>query len=258
MNQEPENITLEDFDTDEDLIGMVNKVQFKDTNKEIYENKFSTEIQSTQRIEVCNKIIKDRLNRASHLTEVVEEIQRLFNDQSKKAILNEYKNKILTKGIPNITEEYFSEIAKVLREYLTLQILQKQCDQMTQSLCYDLTDDSYQYNMAREDDYNQPQFLLLSLLENIPHNSVLEVWKEILTYQIIRTEIAELPSPEPLSFQHLEKFRETSNIQQKQGSKQKFELGIKKFIDEMKDELFDKQHDTDHLFIGDLLHIPHK
>ncbi|CAG8605078.1 14067_t:CDS:2, partial [Cetraspora pellucida] len=147
---------------------------------------FTTEIQSTQHVKVCNKIIKDRLNRASCLTEVVEEIQRLFNNQSKKTILNEYKSKILIKRILNITEEYFPEIAKILQEYLMSQILQKQHDQMVQSLCYnvflikdwslllELMNDFYQYDMTR-DDYNQPQFLLSLLLENISYNSVLEV-----------------------------------------------------------------------------------
>ncbi|CAG8761453.1 16333_t:CDS:2 [Cetraspora pellucida] len=151
-----------------------------------------------------------------------------------------------------------------------LQILQKQHDQMAQLLCYNvflikdwsllikLTDNFYQYDMAREDDYDQLQSLLSSL-----------------------TKTTKLLSPEPLSFQHLEKFRQTSNIQQKQGSKQKFELGmgyakkaldlaiwankikefidqIEKFIDEIKDKLFNKQHDTDHLFIGDSLYVSHK
>ena len=34
--------------------------------------------------------------------------------------------------------EYFPELDKVLQEYLTPQILQKQRDQIAQSLCYDV------------------------------------------------------------------------------------------------------------------------
>ncbi|GES82315.1 hypothetical protein GLOIN_2v1487031 [Rhizophagus clarus] len=60
---------------------------------------------------------------------------------------------------------------------------------MAQSLCYDtvliedwkpllgITDDSYQQEIAREDDYNQPQSLFSLLVENIPHNNILQVWK---------------------------------------------------------------------------------
>lgn len=99
---------------------------------------FTAGIQSTQRVESTNKIIKDRLNRSSCLTDVVEEVQKIFDQQSKKAILNECKNEIPTRGIPSIMDEYFPELDKILREYLTPQILQKQRDQMAQSLCYDV------------------------------------------------------------------------------------------------------------------------
>ena len=92
----------------------------------------------TQRVEVTNKIIKDRLNRSSCLTDVVKEIQKIFDQQSKKAILSECKNEIPTKGIPSIMDEYFPDLDKLLQEYLTPQILQKQRDQMAQSLCYDV------------------------------------------------------------------------------------------------------------------------
>ena len=60
-----------------------------------------------------------------------------FNQQSKKAILSECKNEVPTRGIPSIMDEYFSNLDKILQKYLTSQILQKQRDQMAQSLCYD-------------------------------------------------------------------------------------------------------------------------
>jgi len=72
------------------------------------------------------------------LTNVVKEVQRIFDQQSKKAILNECKNEIPNRGIPSIMDEYFPKLDKILREYLTPQILQKQRDQMAQSLCYDV------------------------------------------------------------------------------------------------------------------------
>ena len=51
--------------------------------------------------------------------------------------MSEYKNEIPTRGIPSIMNEYFPDLDKILKEYLTPQILQKQRDQMAQSLCYD-------------------------------------------------------------------------------------------------------------------------
>ena len=71
------------------------------------------------------------------MTDVVGEIQRTFDQQSKKAILSECKNEIPTRGIPSIMDEYFPDLDKILKKYLTPQILQKQRDQMAQSLCYD-------------------------------------------------------------------------------------------------------------------------
>ncbi|CAG8717601.1 15457_t:CDS:2 [Cetraspora pellucida] len=79
---------------------------------------------NTQRAEVTNKIIKNRLNRTSWLMDIVEKIQAIFNQQSKKAALTECKNEIPTKGIPTILDEYFPELDKILKEYLTPQILQ--------------------------------------------------------------------------------------------------------------------------------------
>ncbi|RGB37862.1 hypothetical protein C1646_756394 [Rhizophagus diaphanus] len=51
-------------------------------------------------------------------------------------MLSEYKNKILTKEIPSIMDEYFSNLDKILQKYLTPQILQKQHNQMAQLLYY--------------------------------------------------------------------------------------------------------------------------
>jgi len=98
---------------------------------------FTAGIQSTQRVESTNKIIKDKLSRSSSLTDVVKEIQKTFDQQSKNAILSECKNEVPTRGIPSIMDEYFPNLDKILQKYLTPQILQKQRDQMAQSLCYD-------------------------------------------------------------------------------------------------------------------------
>jgi hypothetical protein len=106
--------------------------------RHVINRNFTTGIQSTQRVEATNKIIKDKLNRSSCLTNIVGEIQKMFDQQSKKAILDECKNEIPTRGIPSVMDEYFPELDKILREYLTSQILQKQRDQMAQSLCYDV------------------------------------------------------------------------------------------------------------------------
>ena len=99
---------------------------------------FTAGVQSSQRAEASNKMIKEKLNRTSQLTEVVEEVQAIFDKQLKIAVLTECKNEIPTKGLPSIMDEYFPELDMILRKYLTPQLLQKQRDQMAQSLCYDV------------------------------------------------------------------------------------------------------------------------
>ncbi|PKC03317.1 hypothetical protein RhiirA5_380262 [Rhizophagus irregularis] len=152
--------------------------------------------------------------------------------------------------------------------------------------------------MAREDDYDQPQSLFSSLIENISHNSIQQVWKvtrhrgqksepqyvillndsshlctclwlinrgiicrhffRVMSYSttaqfhislvsqrwynnskyneheknvmpiyhIGENKLSELEQPIPqLSFQHLANFRQTPNIVQLQGPKQKYGFG---------------------------------
>ncbi|CAB4444639.1 unnamed protein product [Rhizophagus irregularis] len=203
---------------------------------------FTAGIQSSQCAEVSNKIIKEKLNRTSRISEVVEEVQAIFDKQSKKAVLTECMNEISTRGLPSIMEEYFPGLDT-------------------------LTDDFYQTDIAREDDYNQPQSLLSLLLGNIVQHNVQEVWK-----------IFFLSQP---SFQHLEKVRQMPNIKQLQGPKQKFGFGIgyakkaldyyairadklnelvsqlESFIEEMKEELSINQENIDSI-VKDPIQVKHK
>ncbi|CAB4481899.1 unnamed protein product [Rhizophagus irregularis] len=235
----------------------------------------------------------DMILMSSCLTDVVGEIQRIFDQQSKRAILSECKNEIPTRGIPSIMDEYFPNLDKILREYLTPQILQKQRDQMVQSLCYDtvlikdwqplleMMDDSYQQEIAREDDYDQPQSLFSLLVENIPYNNILQVWKVTRhcgqnsepQYIILLNDADESEQP---SFQHLMNFRQTPNVVQLQDPKQKYGFGmgyakkaldlavqtdkvdefvdqVKYFIENTKAELSEQQENLTSMHIGDPL-----
>ncbi|PKK62992.1 hypothetical protein RhiirC2_717298 [Rhizophagus irregularis] len=215
---------------------------------------FTAGIQSTQRVEVMNKIIKDKLNRSSCLTDIVKEVQKTFDQQSKKAILSECKNEIPTKGIPSIMDEYFLELDKILREYLTPQILQKQRDQMAQSLCYntiliedwlpllDIGDDFYQQKMAREDDYDQPQSLFSSLIENISHNSIQQVWK----------------GPKQKYGFGMGYAKKALDLAIQTDKVDEFVNQVKYFIENTKVELSEHQENIVSMHIGDPLRVQHK
>lgn len=215
-----------------------------------------------------------------------------------------------------------------------------------------MTDDSYRIDIAREDDYDQPQSLLSSLLNNISLHNVKEVWKVsrhrcqqsapqyviilddgshlctclwlinrgiacrhffrvmsyssnaqfhimlipqrwyndkkyqmnqqehylVPVYQIEKNETDFFLSQS--SFQHLERVRQTPNIKQLQGPKQKFGFGmgyakkaldyairtdklnelvsqLENFIEEAKEELSNNQENIDSI-VGDPIQVKHK
>ncbi|RGB34251.1 hypothetical protein C1646_760788 [Rhizophagus diaphanus] len=66
-------------------------------------------IQSSQRTEVFNKLIKEKLNQISLLCDVVEIVQAIFDKQSKKVMLTECINEIPTRNLLSVIDEYFSE-----------------------------------------------------------------------------------------------------------------------------------------------------
>jgi len=216
-------------------------------------------------------------------------------------------------------------------------------------------DDSYQQELAREDDYDQPQSLFSSLIENVPHNNIQQVWKvtrhrgqksepqhvillddgshlctclwlinrgivcrhffRVVSYSVNaqfhillifqcwynnkyienkenmtpayhnigENELYdELEQPLPqLSFQHLANFRQTPNVIQLQGPKQKYGFGmgyakkaldlairtnkidefvnqVKFFIESTKAELSEQEENRVSMHIGDPLRVQHK
>ncbi|UZO20690.1 uncharacterized protein OCT59_013109 [Rhizophagus irregularis] len=191
-----------------------------------------------------NKIIKDKLNRSSCLTDVVKEVQKTFDQQSKKAILSECKNEIPTKGIPSIMDEYFPELDKILRDI----------DQIAQSLCYntilikdwlpllDIGDDFYQQKMARKDDYDQPQSLFSSLIENISHNSIQQVWK----------------GPKQKYGFGMGYAKKALDLAIRTDKVDEFVNQVKCFIENTKVELSEHQENIVSMHIGDPLRVQHK
>ncbi|CAG8648598.1 18518_t:CDS:2 [Gigaspora margarita] len=95
----------------------------------------------------------------------------------------------------------------------------------------DITDDLYQQEIAREEDYDQSQSLFSSLLDNIPQNCVQEA--SLPTYQLQNR--LESAQPTSLSFQYLMRFKQTPNIVQLKGPKQKYEFAnnIDEFVNEI-------------------------
>ncbi|PKC58372.1 hypothetical protein RhiirA1_471076 [Rhizophagus irregularis] len=146
----------------------------------IVNNNFRNLIVAVALLEDETEIIKEKLNQTSRISEVVEEVQAIFDKQLKKALM----------------------------------------------------DDFYQIDIAREDNYDQPQSLLSSLLGNIIQHNVQEIWKanyakKTLDYTIQADKLNELIS-QPESF-----------------------------IEEMKEELSNNQENIDSI-VKDPIQVKHK
>ncbi|CAB4438645.1 unnamed protein product [Rhizophagus irregularis] len=183
---------------------------------------FTAGIQSTQCVEVTNRIIKEKLNRFSCLTDVVGEIQRVFDQQSKRAILSECKNEIPTRGIPSIMDEYFPNLDKILHKYLTPQILQKQRDQMVQSLCYDTV--------------------------------LIKDWQPLLE----TPNVVQLQGPKQKYGFGMGYAKKALDLAIQTDKVNEFVDQVKCFIENTKAELSEQQENLTSMHIGDLLQVQHK
>ncbi|CAG8520091.1 15270_t:CDS:2 [Racocetra fulgida] len=153
---------------------------------------------------------------------------------------SEYRNEIPTSGIPNIMEEYFPDLNKLLRDYLTPQIFQKQCDQMSQSLCYDafLVD-----NWSSLLEVRIHLLISISVIKSTTDDSCesetasvdQQIHRLTPTYQIVENKLDQLPS-QPLQFKCLANIRKTAFDE--------FVNYLERFIKTMKGNL-DKQQEND-------------
>ncbi|CAB4418906.1 unnamed protein product [Rhizophagus irregularis] len=94
--------------------------------------------------------------------------------------------------------------------------------------------------MAREDDYDQPQSLFSSLIENIPHNSIQQVWKVTRHHE---------QKSEP---QYVILLDDSSHLFDE------FVNQVKCFIENTKVELSEHQENIVSMHIGDPLRVQHK
>ncbi|CAG8816582.1 12622_t:CDS:2, partial [Racocetra persica] len=130
----------------------------------------------------------------------VDTIQNRLNEETHYAQINEQKNINPTIGLPHVASYYFPAIDSLLREYLTLHVLSLQRQQLSESFLYDAAELSIEWdnffsepeniidNGCREDNYEQLQIGLKSLLQNLRREYVEQINNDdlIATLQPIR------------------------------------------------------------------------
>ncbi|CAB4490355.1 unnamed protein product [Rhizophagus irregularis] len=97
---------------------------------------FNAGVQSTQRVESYNALIKKSVGRSTTLYELDTQIQLQLDKEEKFERLEEQINQNPKVGLPNIIERYFKRVDSIIKKYLTPHVLKMQRHQMNESLLY--------------------------------------------------------------------------------------------------------------------------
>ncbi|CAB4415942.1 unnamed protein product [Rhizophagus irregularis] len=116
-------------------------------------------------------------------------------------------------------------------------------------------DDFYQQKMAREDDYDQPQSLFSSLIENIPYNSIQQVWK-VTRHRGQKSEPQYGPK-QKYGF-GMGYAKKALDLAIRTDKVDEFVNQVKCFIENTKVELSEHQENIVSMHIGDPLRVQHK
>ncbi|CAB4473727.1 unnamed protein product [Rhizophagus irregularis] len=95
---------------------------------------FTAGIQSTQRVEVMNRLIKEGTSSISSLCNLHEQIQKLLDNEAQWSRHNAYLQSLPTNQTPSIIEPIFPKIVELMKKYLTPHILSVQQQQILGSL----------------------------------------------------------------------------------------------------------------------------
>ena len=97
---------------------------------------FTAGIESTQRVESINGVIKKMVDRGTLLKELIEAIENELDKEAQYTRIKDYYGTNLPVGLLSIYNTIFKEIDSVLQEFLSPIPLSLQRAQMKQSLLY--------------------------------------------------------------------------------------------------------------------------
>ncbi|CAG8761154.1 22902_t:CDS:2 [Cetraspora pellucida] len=149
---------------------------------------FTASIQSTQHVKGINAIIKKEVSHNTTLLNLVDAIQNQLNEEAYYARINEQKNANPIMSLPHIASQYFPTIDSLIQTYLTPHILSLQRQQLSESFLYNITELFFDWdkNFSElkntmevgflEDNYEQYQISLKSLLQTLRYKDILQIW----------------------------------------------------------------------------------
>ncbi|PKK69271.1 hypothetical protein RhiirC2_712788 [Rhizophagus irregularis] len=146
---------------------------------------FTAGVESTQRVESINGVIKKLMDQGTLLKELVIAIERELDKESYYTRINDYYRTNPSIRLPSTYNTIFKEIDLVLQAYLSPILLSIQRTQMNQALLYQETlilfeyikEDDGNFEGVLEHSYDIPQIHLKEFLNNIPYNNIKKIWK---------------------------------------------------------------------------------
>ncbi|CAG8513840.1 14646_t:CDS:2 [Racocetra fulgida] len=147
---------------------------------------FTAGVESTQRVESINSVLKKHLDQSILLKELVKTLEQELEKESHYTCIRNYYGSNPSTGLPSTYKTIFKDIDSVLMNHLAPTPLSLQRAQMNQALLYQgalITNEQIkEYDIEADSTiehlYDVPQIRLQELLLGVPNNEVQETWEE--------------------------------------------------------------------------------
>ena len=146
---------------------------------------FMAGVESTQRVESLNGVLKKHVHRGTLLKELVIEIENELNKEEQYNRIRDYYGSNPSVGLPSTYGTIFKDIDSVLKDSLAPIPLSLQRAQMKQALLYQgilvsieqVNEFDEELNSIVEHIYDRPQIRLRELLLGIDCKEIQEIWE---------------------------------------------------------------------------------
>ncbi|CAB4421546.1 unnamed protein product [Rhizophagus irregularis] len=147
---------------------------------------FTAGVESTQRVESINGVLKKHLDQGTLLKELVKVIENELDKEVQYNQIKEYYGSNPSTGLPSTYNTIFKNIDSILKDHLAPIPLSLQQTQMKQSLLYQgilisidqvKESDNEQSNDIIECIYDKSQIRLQDLLSDINSDEIQEIWE---------------------------------------------------------------------------------
>jgi len=146
---------------------------------------FTAGVESTQRVESLNRVLKKHLDRGTLLKELVKEIEKELDREAQYSRIRDYYGSNPSIGLPSTYDTIFKDVDSVLKDSLAPIPLSLQRGQMKQALLYQgslisidqINETNDEIDSIVERIYDRPQIKLRELLLGIDHKEIQEIWE---------------------------------------------------------------------------------